>query len=134
MPDQIKQLAFKEFSITELRNGTAANVLTTNASTHHVIKSIEATQGNNDDAINATATLGLTAGLASGQFTSVGNVAKKDRVGLSGSVIMDASSTLTVRPTAKSIIFTDERITQGIQNTGSNRQYLTAIKPDVNGN
>ena len=89
MPDQVKQLAFKEFSVTELQNGTAANVLTTDATTHHVIKSIETTQGNNADAVEASATIGLTSGLASGQFTSLGTVAKRDRVGSSGSAIME---------------------------------------------
>ena len=37
MADQIKQLAFKDFSIAELQAGTAANVLTTNASTHYAV-------------------------------------------------------------------------------------------------
>ena len=75
MADQIKQLAFKEFSIAELQAGTAANVLTTNASTHYVIKGIEATQGDNNAAVTATATLGLTAGLGTAQYASLGTVA-----------------------------------------------------------
>ena len=112
MADQVKQLAFKDFSIAELQGGTAANVLTTNASTHYVIKDIEATQGDNANAITATATLGLTAGLGTGQFTTLGTVAQKDRVGLSGSAIMDASSTLTIRPTATTINFLDEKYTR----------------------
>lgn len=64
MADEIKQLAFKKFTSTELQNGTAADVLTTDASTHYVVKSIEATQGYNSDAVTATATIGLTAGKA----------------------------------------------------------------------
>ena len=117
MADEIKQLAFKQFTTSELVAGTAANVLTTNASTHYVIKSIEATQGYNIDAVNATATLGLTAGLAAGQHTSLGTVAKKDRVGLSGSAIMDASSTLTIRPEAKAMVFADESFQISLQNS-----------------
>lgn len=133
MADQVKQLAFKSFTTTELQNGTAANVLTTDASTHYVIKSIEGTQGSNDDAVSATATLGLTSGLSSGEFTSLGTVAKKDRVGLSGSAIMDASSTLTIRPVAKTITFTDEKIHQGLENLNVQRTFLQAALPQVNG-
>ena len=134
MADQIKQLAFKEFTQTEIENGTVANILTTDASTHYVIKSIEATQGANSDAVVATATLGLTAGLATGQFTSIGTCAKANRVGLSGSAIMDASSTLSIRPTAKTITFTDETIYQGAENSSTSRKYAKSIFPSVNGN
>ena len=112
MADQVKQLAFKKFTTSELQAGSAANVLTTDASTHYVIKGIEATQESETDAVEATATIGLTAGLAGGEYTSLGTVAKKGRVGLSGSAIMDASSTLTVRPEAKSMTFADEKINQ----------------------
>lgn len=134
MADQVKQLAFKNFTTTELQNGTAANVLTTDASTHYVIKSIEATQGADSDAISATATIGLTAGLAAGEFTSLGTVARANRVGLSGSAIMDASSTLTIRPTAKSITFTDEKIHNGMESAANSRKYAQAVFPSVNGN
>ena len=134
MPDQVKQLAFKEFSTTELQNGTAANVLTTDATTHHVIKSIETTQGNNSDAVEASATIGLTSGLASGQFTSLGTVAKKDRVGSSGSAIMDASSTLTIRPSAKSMSFADRKLVYAIENTTIPRIYNISNTPTINSN
>jgi len=133
MPDQVKQLAFKKFTDTEISNGTAANVLTTDATTHYVIKSIEATQGSETDAVEATATIGLTAGLAAGEFTSVGKVAKSNRMGLSGNMIMDASSTLTIRPTAKTITFTDEKIQQGMENVVNSRKYAQSVFPSVNG-
>ena len=135
MADQVKQLAFKEFTIAEIQAGTAANVLTTNASTHHVIKSIEATQNDNNNAVTATATLGLTSGLSSGQFASLGTVARKDRVGLSGSAIMDASSTLTIRPTAQTIDFVDENVFTG-KNTSAgtvNEIFVKSTFPSVNG-
>ena len=109
MPDQVKQLAFKEFTTTEISNGTRFDALTTNGTTHYVIKSIEATQGYNADAVEATATIGLTTDFNNGKFTSLGTVAKKDRVGLSGSAIMDANSTLSIRPTAKTISYRDQR-------------------------
>ena len=113
MADQLKQLAFKKFTTAELEAGTSADVLTTDASTHYVIKSIEATQSSDLNPVNATATLGLTAGLAAGEYASIGNVAKAGRVGLTGSAIMDASSTLTIRPTAQNITFADQTIQQG---------------------
>lgn len=135
MPDQVKQLAFKDFTTSELQAGTAANVLTTDASTHYVIKGIEATQGDNNNPITATATLGLTAGLSTGQFTSLGTVAKQDRLGMSGSVIMDASSTLTIRPTATSITFLDENVRSGKTSNGGtvNGHFVKSIRPSVNG-
>ncbi len=135
MADQVKQLAFKQFTISELQAGSAANVLTTDASTHYVIKGIEATQGDNSNAITATATLGLTAGLGTGQFTSLGTVAKRDRLGMSGSAIMDASSTLTIRPTATSIDFLDENVRSGKTSNGgtANGHFVKSIRPSVNG-
>jgi len=136
MADQVKQLAFKQFTASELVAGSAANVLTTDASTHYVIKSIEATQGDNDSAVIATATLGLTAGLGTGQYASLGTVAKKDRVGLGGgSAIMDASSTLTIRPTATTIDFLDVKAHSQLETTGGtpSGNYVTAIDPTVNG-
>ncbi len=135
MADQVKQLAFKDFSIAELQGGTAANVLTTNASTHYVIKDIEATQGDNNNAITATATLGLTAGLGTGQYTNLGTVAKANRLGLSGSAIMDASSTLTIRPTATTINFLDENVRSGKTSNGgtANGHFVKSTLPSVNG-
>ena len=136
MADQIKQLAFKEFSIAELQAGTAANVLTTNASTHYVIKGIEATQGDNNAAVTATATLGLTAGLGTAQYASLGTVAQANRTGLSGSAIMDASSTLTIRPTAATINFLDEKAFTQLESSAGTpaKTYLTSVAPSVNGN
>lgn len=135
MADQVKQLAFKDFTTSELQAGTAANVLTTDASTHYVIKGIEATQGDNDSAVNATATLGLTAGLATGQYTSLGTVAKANRVGLSGSAIMDSSSTLTIRPSATTISFIDVKAHSQLESSGGtpSGNYVTAVDPTVNG-
>lgn len=136
MADQVKQLAFKKFTLTELQNGTAANVVTTDASTHYVIKSIETKQNSNTDAIVAEATIGLTSGVSAGDFTSLGTVAKSNRLGSEGSVIMDASSTLSIRPTAKTINFLDEKVYSQLETNGStpNGNYVTAIAPSVNGN
>ena len=133
MADQLKQLAFKKFTTAELEAGTSADVLTTDASTHYVIKSIEATQSSDLNPVNATATLGLTAGLAAGEYASIGNVAKAGRVGLTGSAIMDASSTLTIRPTAQNITFADQTIQQGGEGASNCRIYVKKTIPSVNG-
>lgn len=135
MPDEIRQLAFKRFSLSELQAGTRWDALTTNASTNYVIKSIECTQNNNNDAVDATATIGLTSDFSAtpSKFVSLGQVGKKDRVGLSGSAIMGASSTLSIRPTAKSISFVDEIIQRGsIENT-TPRKARIITNPSVNG-
>ena len=131
MADQVKQLAFKSFTISELQNATPANMVTTNSTTHYVIKSIEATQTGKTP-ITATATLGLTAGLATDQYTILGTL-KQNRVGLSGSAIMDASSTLTIRPTATTITFSDEKIFQGITGSNPSRKYVEVVNPSING-
>ena len=119
MADQVKQLAFKEFTDAEITAGTRWDALTTNATTHYVIKSIEGTQGYNNGAIEATATIGLTTDFNNGKYVNLGVCAKKDRVGLSGSAIMDANSTLSIRPTAKTISYRDQRFQLSRANSGS---------------
>lgn len=119
MADQVKQLAFKEFTDAEIEAGTRWDALTTNGTTHYVIKSIEGTQGYNNSAIEATATIGLTTDFNNGKYASLGVCAKKDRVGLSGSAIMDANSTLSIRPTAKTISYRDQRFQLSRANSGS---------------
>ena len=119
MADQVKQLAFKEFTDAEIEAGSRWDAVTTNGSTHYVIKSIEGTQGYNAGAIEATATIGLTTDLNNGKYASLGVCAKKDRVGLSGSAIMDANSTLSIRPTAKTISYRDQRFQLSRANSNS---------------
>ncbi len=77
----------------------------------------------------------MTAGLATKQYASLGTVAAKDRLGLSGSAIMDASSTLTIRPEAKSILFGDQHIQMAIQGAGDVRpaKWRVITTPSVNG-
>ncbi len=119
MADQVKQLAFKEFTDAEIEAGSRWDAVTTNGSTHYVIKSIEGTQGYNNNAIEATATIGLTTDLNNDKYASLGVCAKKDRVGLSGSSIMDANSTLSIRPTAKTISYRDQRFQLSRANSNS---------------
>ena len=133
MADQVKQLAFRKLTTSEIENGTAVNVLTTDASTHYVLKSIEATQGTTTSSVEAEATIGLTAGLSANEFTSLGTVAKAGRLGVEGSVIMDSSSTLTIRPTAKAITFADEQMQYGMESNATPSKYRKVITPSVNG-
>ncbi len=127
MADQIQQAGYHSFTTDELIAGTRNDIVTTNSTTNLVIKSIEATQGNPTDAITAEATIGLTSGLATGQFTSLGTCAKANRLGLEGSVIMPPSSTLSIRPTAKSINFTDEKVF----NSNLNNSSFTTVQEQV---
>lgn len=119
MADQVKQLAFKKFTVDEIRNGTAVNVLTTDANTHYVIKSIESEQAVTTNSVNVDATIGLTSGVSGGEFVTVGRVAQANRLGLQGSLIMDASSTLTLRPVAQTLNFTDVEFQLSMENQGS---------------
>tara|TARA_R100000654_G_scaffold8269_2_gene19541 strand:+ start:3031 stop:4704 length:1674 start_codon:yes stop_codon:yes gene_type:complete len=119
MADQVKQLAFKKFTVDELRNGTAVNVLTTDANTHYVIKSIESEQAVTTSSVNVDATIGLTSGISGGEFVNIGRVAQANRRGLQGSLIMDASSTLTLRPVAQTLNFTDVEFQLSMENQGS---------------
>lgn len=110
MADQIKQIAFKEFTPSEISAGTPWNAIQSGATDAYVIKSIEATQKINtaNDAVVATATVGLTSDFNNGKYVSVGNIAKQDKEGSTGNVIVDANSTFTVRPTAKNLTFADD--------------------------
>ena len=119
MADQVKQLAFKKFTVDELRNGTAVNILTTDANTHYVIKSIESEQAVTTSSVNVDASIGLTSGLSGGEFVNIGRVAQANRRGLQGSLIMDASSTLTLRPVAQTLNFTDVEFQLSMENQGS---------------
>lgn len=133
MADQLKQIAFKKFTTSEIQAGTRFDV-TTNASTVYAIKSIEATQGYNDDAVSAIATAGLTTDFNSGNYVSLGTCAGKDIVGLSGTAILDSSSTLSIRPTAKSIKYTDYSLSVDNESNTADRprKSRSVIFPEVN--
>ena len=109
MADQIKQIALKEFTASEISAGTPVNVQTV-ATYAYVIKSIETTQkiDTANDVVVATVSIGLTSDFNSGKFVSVGNIAKQGKVGSTGNIILDANSTFTVRPTAKNLTFADD--------------------------
>lgn len=134
MADEIRQLAFKEFTDTEIEAGTRWDALTTNGTTNYVIKSIEATNGSSgDNAITASATIGLTTDFNNGKYVSLGECAKSNRVGLSGSSIMAANSTLSIRPQAKSISYRDHAFHLSRRNSTNNmNQWQIHADPYIN--
>lgn len=123
MADQLKQIAFRKFSLTETQAGTPWNAIVSGANDAYSIKSIEASQGSNTTAgaITATATVSLTTDFSAGKFVEIGVIAKKDRVGLTGNMVVDANSTLTVRPVAKIINFADKKFNIDTENTTGGR-------------
>ena len=134
MADQIKQIAFKEFTPSEITAGTPFNVQT-GATDAYVIKSIEATQkiDTAESAIEATATVGLTTDFNNGKYVSLGNVAKQGKTGSTGNVIVDSNSTFSIRPTAKTINFIDTVVDRFAYVSGSSGTEITIKTPTVNG-
>tara|TARA_S200002703_G_scaffold127544_1_gene114174 strand:+ start:462 stop:2198 length:1737 start_codon:yes stop_codon:yes gene_type:complete len=134
MADRIKQIAFKEFTPSELVAGTPFNVQT-GATDAYVIKSIEATQkvDTAEGAVTATATVGLTSDFNNGKYVSLGNVAKQGKTGSTGNIVVDANSTFTVRPTAKSINFKDIHVERLAYVSTSSATQLRQKTPIVNG-
>lgn len=135
MADQIKQIAFKEFTPTEIGAGTAWNAIQSGGNDAYVIKSIEATQkiDTTVGAITATATVGLTSDFSSGKYVSVGNIAKQGKTGSTGNIVVDANSTFTVRPTAKTIDFKDKTLHIDTENSTAPRKTRTQTEAAVNG-
>lgn len=134
MADQIKQIAFKEFTPSEITAGTPFNVQT-GATDAYVIKSIEATQkfDTAEKAITATASIGLTTDFNNNKYVSLGNVAKQGKLGQTGNVILDANSTLSIRPTAKSINFKDIHIERLAYVSTSSATQIRQKTPTVDG-
>ena len=135
MADRIKQIAFKEFTASEISAGTPWNAIQSGATDAYVVKSIEATQklDTADGAIEATATVGLTTDLNNGKYVSVGNVAKQGKTGSTGNIIVDANSTFTVRPTQKTINFKDLHIERLAYVSTSSATQLRQKTPTVGG-
>ena len=134
MADRIKQIAFKEFTPSEITAGTPFNVQT-GATDAYVIKSIETTQkiDTAESSIEATATIGLTTDFNNNKYVSLGNVAKQGKLGQTGNVILDANSTFTIRPTAKSINFKDVHVERFAYVSGASGTEITVKTPTVNG-
>lgn len=105
MADRIEELFLKKFTITEIEAGTRHD-FTTDANTAYVIKDIETTQGSDTFPIVGSVTVGKTTDFSAGNFSRIGQFGSLVD-SLSGSAILDASSTLSIRPTAQSINFRD---------------------------
>ncbi len=135
MADRIKQIAFREFSLTEIQSGTPWNAIQSGATDAYVVKSILATQGANTaaGAITATATVGLTTDFNNGKYASLGTIAQQNRVGVSGSQVVDANSTLTVRPVAKTIEFQDKTFNIDTESDVRPRKTRTELRGSVLG-
>lgn len=136
MADEIRQLGYHRLTTAEISAGTRVDIVTTSSSQNYVIRAIESRQLVNADPIVAEATIGLTSGVATDDFVSLGTVAQGNRLGAEGNVIMPASSTLSIRPTAKSISFIDE-VVFNPQNYNASYNYATKVnkvtKPSVAG-
>jgi len=135
MADQIKQIAFKEFTPTEIGAGTPWNAIQSGGTDAYVIKSIEATQkvDTTAGAITATATVGLTSDFNNGKYASVGNIAKQGKTASTGNIIVDSNSTFTVRPTAKTINFQDKILHIDTENSFAPRKTRTQTEAAVGG-
>nr|BAR34560.1 hypothetical protein [uncultured Mediterranean phage uvMED] len=135
MADQIKQIAFREFSLTEIQAGTPWNAIQSGATDAYVVKTILATQGQDTTtgAITATATVGLTTDFNNGKYASIGTIAKQNRIGVSGSQVVDANSTLTVRPVAKTIEFQDKTFHIDTESNVQPRKSRTELRGSVMG-
>tara|TARA_Y100000768_G_scaffold388094_1_gene382153 strand:- start:1377 stop:3050 length:1674 start_codon:yes stop_codon:yes gene_type:complete len=126
MADQIKQLGYHRLTTAEISAGTRVDIVTTSASQNYVIRAIESRQLVNADPITAEATIGLTSGVATDDYVSLGTVAQANRLGVEGNEIMPDSSTLSIRPTAKSIPFIDDIVFDG-QNYDASYNYATKV-------
>ncbi len=61
MADTVREIVFKKMTDAEVVSGGVFDVVTTNNTTALVIKDVETTQGNNDDAVVATLSVGTAA-------------------------------------------------------------------------
>ena len=134
MADRIEELFLKEYTQTELENATRHD-FTTNSSTAYVIKDIEFKQGSDNQSVSGTVTVGKTSDLSAGKFSKLGQFGSLVD-SLSGSAIMDADSTLSIRPTATTSTYKDETVfleNGGASNNNSVGPLIQLTTPTVNG-
>ncbi len=133
MVDRIKQIAFREFSLSESEAGTPWNAIQTGNTDAYVVKTILSTQGVNtaEGAISATATVGLTSDFNNGKYASIGTIAQQNRVGMSGSQVVDSNSTLTVRPVAKDFKFSDTTVQVDTESQTQPRKSRKEVRGSV---
>jgi len=133
MADRIEELFLKKFTVAEIEAGTRHD-FTTDANTAYVIKDIETTQGSDTSPITGSVTAGKTTDFSAGKFSRIGQFGSSVD-SLSGSAILDASSTLSIRPTATSIGFKDIILSvDNSQNQSSQAgPVINIVEPTVNG-
>ena len=108
MADTLKEFGMKVFSDTELANATRFDI-TTGSTEAAVIKDIELTQNSSTQAVSGTVTAGTTANLGNGIHSQIGTFGT-NVTNLTGSAILDVSSTLSIRPNAITNSFIDLKI------------------------
>ncbi len=137
MADRIEELFLKKFTSTELGAGTRHD-FTSNSTTAFALKDVEFSQGSDNDAISGSVTVGKTSDFSASpsKFSTLGTFgALVDS--LSGTAIMDIDSTLSIRPDAKVITYTDETVileNGGTTNNNSVGPLINQVTPIVNGN
>lgn len=133
MADQVKEFAMKVFTDSELIAGTRFD-MTVGSSEAAVIKDIELTQGSDTQAVSGTVTAGTTANFGNGIHSQLGTFGS-GVTNLTGSAILDASSTLSVRPNATAIAFSDVKIyaEDGNATTSAINPINLFTTPKVNG-
>ena len=133
MADRIEELFLKKFTNSEIEAGTRHD-FTTDANTAYVIKDIETTQGSDTSPIAGSVTAGKTSDFSAGRFSRIGQFGSLVD-SLSGSAILDASSTLSIRPTAQSINFRDIilQVDNSQSATNDAGPVIDYVLPTVNG-
>ena len=135
MADDVKQIFKHKFTVAELLAKTPVS-FTTNSTTAHVIKSVESTQNENSvTGVEADLTVGLTSDFSASPsvFSNVGQVAKSGIYGAEGSVIVDRSSTVSIRPTSAAPVYEDLQLQMSGLSGNKIRATQFKITPEVGG-
>ena len=135
MADDVKQIFKHKFTTSELLAKTPVS-FTTNSTTAHVIKSVESTQNENAAiGVEADLTVGLTSDFNASPslFSKVAQVAKSGIYGAEGSVIVDRSSTVSIRPTSAPPVYQDLQLQMCGFSGSKERATQFKITPEVNG-
>jgi hypothetical protein len=134
MADLVKQIFHKKYTPAEIGAGNIASV-TTDATTALVIKDVNVAHSDGSTSHPlATLSVGTTADLAAtpSKFINLGTISSSTTKGVSGSEIVDVSSTLSVRVPAQPINFVDYRHSSLAYITTSNITQCQGIELSVN--
>ena len=135
MADRISQIFHKDFTDSEITSGTTFN-FTTDANTAYVIKDIQVAQNDSSPTkITATASIGLTTdyNATPSKAMDLGTISSDSVAGMTGSEIMDASSTLSIKVPATTITYQDTVFSIiAYRNNGGITEF-EAVTPSVSG-